>query len=152
MALSTCSPNTTHVLTSTTHSIRAKSDPTWNHCKLVQDVDGMKIPFEVRHQLKEQLNPPIPTKDKGKTNTLGFAPITTQELNLQSERALRGLCCNEGNEWEMGWLWWLFGHGKRHKPKLDKLSDIHHNKDVDKDCLEAPHHKDDKPKMPQAKA
>ncbi|KAF1889236.1 hypothetical protein Lal_00024558, partial [Lupinus albus] len=39
--------------------------------------------------------------------------------------------------------------GKCHKPKLDKLSDIHHNKDVDKDCLEAPHHKDDKPKTPQ---
>ncbi|XP_019418435.1 PREDICTED: uncharacterized protein LOC109329222 [Lupinus angustifolius] len=144
MASSANSPNTTQVVNATTQFVRAKSDPTWDHCQLVQDVDGKKsikclycskcykgggihrikqhlagekgdvlpclsVPFEVKHQLREHLNqvsgsrkrgtnqirreegsdeenamqhegnmvPPIPTKAKGKTNPLGFAPRTT---------------------------------------------------------------------------
>ncbi|XP_019427193.1 PREDICTED: uncharacterized protein LOC109335514 [Lupinus angustifolius] len=119
MTSSASSSNTTQVVTPITQSVRAKSDPTWDHCQLVQDVDGKKsikclycskcykgggihrikqhlagekgdvvpclsVPFEVKHQLKEHLNqvsgnvnPSIPTKAKGKINTLGFAPRTT---------------------------------------------------------------------------
>ncbi|KAF1862826.1 hypothetical protein Lal_00040094 [Lupinus albus] len=36
------SPNTIQSVIPTTQSVRAKSDPTWDHCQLVQDVDGKK--------------------------------------------------------------------------------------------------------------
>ncbi|XP_019431511.1 PREDICTED: uncharacterized protein LOC109338678 [Lupinus angustifolius] len=42
MTSSGSSPNTAQVVTPTTQSVRAKSDPTWDHCQLVQDVDGNK--------------------------------------------------------------------------------------------------------------
>ncbi|KAF1892679.1 hypothetical protein Lal_00031951 [Lupinus albus] len=74
MSSSTSSPNIIHIVILTTHSVRAKSDPTWNHCKLCYNGGGIhrikqhlvrekrdvslcfSVPFEVRHQLKEQLN------------------------------------------------------------------------------------------------
>ncbi|KAF1877171.1 hypothetical protein Lal_00015833 [Lupinus albus] len=42
MTLSTSSPNTIQPVIPTTQSVRAKSDTTWDHCQLVQDVDGKK--------------------------------------------------------------------------------------------------------------
>ncbi|CAL0299742.1 unnamed protein product [Lupinus luteus] len=42
MTSSTSSPNTTEVVIPTTQSVRSKSDPTWDHCQLIQDVDGKK--------------------------------------------------------------------------------------------------------------
>ncbi|KAF1867243.1 hypothetical protein Lal_00049672 [Lupinus albus] len=45
MTSSASSPNsisTTQSVIPTTQSVRAKSDPTWDHCQLVQDVDGKK--------------------------------------------------------------------------------------------------------------
>ncbi|KAF1859620.1 hypothetical protein Lal_00010204 [Lupinus albus] len=42
MTSSASSPNTIQSVIPTTQSVRAKSDPTWDHCQLVQDVDGKK--------------------------------------------------------------------------------------------------------------
>ncbi|KAF1866008.1 hypothetical protein Lal_00041706 [Lupinus albus] len=42
MTSSASSPNTIQLVIPTTQSVRAKSDPTWDHCQLVQDVDGKK--------------------------------------------------------------------------------------------------------------
>ncbi|KAF1895824.1 hypothetical protein Lal_00037940 [Lupinus albus] len=40
MTSSASSPNTIQPVIPTTQSVRTKSDPTWDHCQLVQDVDG----------------------------------------------------------------------------------------------------------------
>ncbi|KAF1881516.1 hypothetical protein Lal_00021495 [Lupinus albus] len=98
MTSSASSPNTIQPVIPTTKSVRAKSDPTWDHCQLVQDVNGKKIKHQLKEYLnqvsgsrkrgtnqirseedanEENMNPPIAAKAKGKTNTLDFAPRTT---------------------------------------------------------------------------
>ncbi|KAF1858712.1 hypothetical protein Lal_00044745 [Lupinus albus] len=42
MTSSSSSTNTIQPVIPTTQSVRAKSEPTWDHCQLVQDVDGNK--------------------------------------------------------------------------------------------------------------
>ncbi|XP_019432160.1 PREDICTED: uncharacterized protein LOC109339202 [Lupinus angustifolius] len=42
MTSSASSPSTTQALAPSTQSVRAKSDPTWDHCQLLQDVEGKR--------------------------------------------------------------------------------------------------------------
>ncbi|XP_019433061.1 PREDICTED: uncharacterized protein LOC109339956 [Lupinus angustifolius] len=42
MTSSASSPNTTQALAPSTQSVRSKSDPTWDHCQLLQDAEGKR--------------------------------------------------------------------------------------------------------------
>ncbi|KAF1869270.1 hypothetical protein Lal_00020947 [Lupinus albus] len=86
----------------TTQYVRAKSDPTWDYCQLVQDVDGNKrrhrikqhlagekgdvlpcllVPFEVKHQLKEHLNQVSGSRKRGTNQIRSEEEVDEEYMN-----------------------------------------------------------------------